>query len=122
MGKTNRIKWITHKGKKILFEDYSGLQENEMLDALHDTQAVYQSLSAPVPVLVDLTNARTNEVFLEEIKRIGKEYEACIARIGNVGVSGARKLLATAYHAVTAQTNKSGYFSNMEDAKNFLAE
>jgi len=122
VGKTDRIHWITHKGKRILFEDYSGLQGDEMLDALRDTQAVYQSLSAPVPVLVDLTNARADDVFLEEIKRIGKEYEARIERIGNVGVSGAKKLLATAYHAVTAQTNKSGYFSNMEEAKNFLAE
>jgi len=122
VGKTNRIKWITHKGKRILFEDYSGLQGDEMLHVLHETQAVYKSLSAPVPVLVDLTNAGTDELFLEEIKRIGKEYEALIERIGNVGVTGAKKLLATAYHAVTAQTNKSGYFSNMEDAKNFLAE
>jgi len=122
MERTNRIKWIAHKGKRILFEDYSGLQEHEILDALNETQAVYASLSAPVPVLVDLTNARTDDQFLEEIKRIGKEYEAIIGRIGNVGVTGAKKLLATAYHAVTAQTNKSGYFSNMEDAKNFLAE
>ena len=122
MGKTNRINWIEHKGKKILFEDYSGLKEEEMLNVLQDTQAVYESLSSPVPVLVDLTDANADELFLEEIKRIGLKYEALIERIGNVGVTGTKKLLATAYHAVATQTNKAVYFKNLEDAKNFLAE
>lgn len=93
-----------------------------MLDVLHDTQAVYESLTSPVPVLVDLTDASADELFLEEIKRIGMEYETLIAKIGNVGVTGTKKLLATAYHAVATQTNKAGYFSDLEEAKNFLAE
>lgn len=122
MQTSERVYWIEHKGQKILFEDYSGLKGNEMLDVLYASEKVFRGLSSPVPVLLDFSGSFGNDQFLDELKRLGKHYDRLVLKGASVGITGLKKVLATAYNTFTGQGYKSRYFDNVADAKNFLAE
>ena len=57
MTESERISWVLHNKKQILFEDYSGLNGKEMLAVLHASEEIFDSLREPVPVLLDFNGA-----------------------------------------------------------------
>lgn len=117
-----RISWIAHKGKKILFQDYSKLTGKAMLDVLRDSENEFENLTSPILILFDYTDAIANDNYMDELIRLGKKYNSLISKTASVGVTGIRKILASSYNLFTGQGNKNKYFDNLEDAKNFLCE
>ena len=70
-----RVSWIEHKGKKILFEDYTHLHGDQLLDVLYKSEEEFKKLKQPIPVLLDYNDAYPNSKYMAELKRLGKKYD-----------------------------------------------
>ena len=116
------VSWIEHKGKRILFEDYSGLVGDELLEVLYATEAEFKKLTSPILVLLDFTDSFVNQNYMNELKRLGKKYDSLMVRTASVGVTGFKKALAVAYNAYTGQGHKNAYLDTMEEALDWLCE
>ena len=121
-GETVGISWIEHKGKRILFEDYSGLVGDEMLEVLYASEVEFKKQTSPILVLLDFTDSHVNQKFMDELKRLGKEYDALIEKSASAGVTGFKRALAVAYNLYTGQGHKNPYFDSLEEAKDWLCE
>jgi hypothetical protein len=117
-----RVTWIEYKGKKILFEDYTNLKGDELLKVLYETEAEYKKTKQPVLALVDYTGCHANQKYMDELKRIGKQYGDLVLKSANVGIVGIQKVLAKSYIVFTGQGNKTKFFNTIEEAKDFLVE
>ena len=117
----NRLKWIDHKGKRILYADCTNLNGGSLLEVLLATEKILKRQTSPIPILIDYTGSYANPAFIEQMKRISKEYNPVIEKSASVGVTGIKQLLAKAVVKFASQEKKAKYFSNLEDAKDFLA-
>ena len=116
------ISWIEYKGKKILYEDYSNLKGDKMLDVLFESEEEFKKLTSPTLVLMNYTNCKTNKKYMDELKRLGKKYDSLFKKSANVGIVGIQKILSKGYLRFTGQAYKIGYFDTIEEAKNYLTE
>jgi hypothetical protein len=63
--------WITHKGQRILYVDYSGLvDEEEYLGAIAETEreVLKQPPGRVLPLLFDMTNTRASTAITDRAK------------------------------------------------------
>ena len=118
-----RSKWIEHKGKKIFFQDFSGL--------LYDTDALKKELthvqaeviSHPKNSLLVLSDFRdtniNNEIMpiLNTSSAITKDH---VHKTAVLGVIGVKRTLADLLKRLTGQALK--YFDSEEAAKDWLIE
>ncbi len=78
----DRVKWIEHKGKRILYEDFSGLQDPEDIYEVTDTSTalICKQPEASVLLLTDVTGADRAEQCVRDCVRkdirIGMAFEA----------------------------------------------
>jgi hypothetical protein len=87
-----RVGWITHKGRKILRVDYSGLNGEEFLPVIREVTSVYKGqLPGSVHCLIDVRNAVGTQVAVDALKglvKITREYDKKVAVLG---ISGLKK-------------------------------
>lgn len=119
-----RSKFIEHKGTRILYNDFSGLENSEAaLEALADTRDLIAE--QPEGSLLTLTNVAGTNLFetdvataLYELLRHNKPYVRAAALVGIAG-QGQDDL----YHLVTHQARrKFKTFDDLEEAKDWLVE
>jgi len=80
---SGKVQWIHHKGEKILFNDYSGLQGSAFTKVVEETEkAILESGMKTVLVLNDLTGSYMDPVSIE---RVGKLMET-VARKGIIQI------------------------------------
>jgi len=111
-----RIKWIMHKGKKILFCDYSNLRDQKHLDFIDEVknEMAKQPPGTILLVLADLTNTYTTpaaKVKYEELTAVRMKYKGVDAVIG-----------ITVPQKIIGEGIKKGiyYAKGIEDAKEWL--
>jgi hypothetical protein len=120
MTETERISWVLHNKKQILFEDYSGLNGKEMLAVLHASNEIFDSLREPVPVLLDFNGATMSNEFMNEFMRRGKQYGALIRKGASIGVNGPKKALLMMYFTYTRQEHRSKICETTPEALDYL--
>lgn len=84
---------IDYKGKEILYIDYRGMNENQMIQTLNE--ATERSLSDNKPRLL-LTNVAGSFVlpdFLKKAKEAGKRTKHLTLKSAIIGIEGAKKVL-----------------------------
>jgi hypothetical protein len=102
----NRIKWMEEQGTKILFVDYSKLEEEAFLKVYEDLRKIVldQPAGAIIPIIVDITgtfitekirNAQKN--LSDEMHQKSKESEKAPTAV--IGVTGIKKLIARAFRS-----------------------
>jgi hypothetical protein len=116
---TDRITWISHKGKKILYANYGGLAEQEYLAALEETQAeiLKQPSGSNTLLLTDMTDTHITPATRDK----GKDMSVKIRAAGKatspaiVGITGVQKIIAQAI-------KRDAYFAkSVAEAKEHLA-
>jgi hypothetical protein len=116
------IEWIEHQGKKILYANYSGIKNGEEIIRMLDLQQK-MILASPEPVLI-LVNVE-NSVMTAEAMAYSKEQltklNLKIKKIGAVGVSGLKSILAKGINAYLGKANQE-FFSSVENAKEWLVK
>lgn len=118
-----RSQWIEHKGKRILYQDFSKLFYNStaVKSELSEVQQIVtaQPLNS-VLVLTDLRDTNIGSDVLPAMNAASAATKDHVRKTAVLGVTGMKRKLADLLTALTGQPLK--YFDDMEMAKNWLAE
>ena len=118
-----KSKWIEHKGKKILYQDFSNL--------FYNTQAVKDELAAveeivvkekPNSVLV-ISNFKDTQVgadLMNVLNEASAKTKDHVHKTAVLGVSGFKRTLGDMLSRLTGQQLK--YFEHEEEAKDWLIQ
>jgi hypothetical protein len=117
------IKWIEHKGRKILYDDFRGAKnENELMELLYQAIEIEKKSAEKFLLLINVENTYMTQKYMDEVKRSGKEYRNEKAlKTALVGITGLKKILYQGYIAFTGNT-KTKPFDNEEAAKDWLVQ
>ncbi len=124
-----RMRWENHKGKKILFNDYSGLKEQneyvKTIDNLTEAVAVEIKKEMPVPekstlFLIDVRDSIIGSNVITAFKTSSQVSQPLSRKMAVVGIRGIRKILLDTINRVSGIGARP--FLEIEDAKNWLAE
>lgn len=116
-----KSKWITYKGKQLLYGDYSGFgrdvqalqQENDAVDAI-----VCQMPEGSVLSITDVRDSVGTMEAVEVLKKSSARTKPYIRKIAVVGVTGVRRILADGVARFSGQNMQ--YFDDIEAAKEWL--
>ncbi len=114
------VQWIEHKGKKILFSNYSGLEGEEYLRAIDETkqELLKQPAGSRVLTLTDTSNSHATVATKDKAKeqQAAMKEKGIATQAALVGVSGWQKVIAQLIR-------RDVYFAQgIEDAKDWLVE
>jgi len=118
-----RSKWIEHKGKKILYQDFSQLFYNSaaVKAELEEVQAiVLEQPSNSVLILTDLRDTNVGSDLLPAMNAASVATKGHVRKTAVLGVTGAKRALADLLTMLTGQPLK--YFNDIEIAKQWLVE
>jgi hypothetical protein len=118
-----RSTWIEHKGKKILYQDFSRNFYNSaaVKTELEEVQKIVtaQPMNS-VLVLSDFRDTNVGTDLLTAMNTASAATKAYVNKTAVLGVTGMKRKLADLLTAVTGQPLK--YFDNLEAAQDWLAE
>jgi hypothetical protein len=118
-----RSTWIEHKGKKILYQDFSKNFFNSaaVKAELEEVQRIVtaQPLDS-VLVLSDFRDTNVGSDLLSAMNTASAATKDHIQKTAVLGVTGMKRKLADLLTALTGQPLK--YFDDIESAKNWLTE
>ena len=114
-----RVRWTAHKGKQVLYIDYSGLRGEEFLPVINKVPPFYAGQpDNTVLCLTDVRNAFGNEQVVEALKRISKQMKRFERKSAVIGVTGIKGVLLMAVNLFSGQSIKS--FDSEEQALDWL--
>jgi len=118
-----RSTWIEHKGKKILYQDFSKNFYNSAA-VKTELEAVQKIVMAEplnsVRVLSDFRDTNVGADLLSAMNTASAATKAHVNKTAVLGVIGMKRKLADLLTALTGQPLK--YFDNIETARDWLAE
>ena len=118
-----RSTWIEHRGKKILYQDFSKNFFNSaaVKEELTEVQKIViaQPLNS-VLVLSDFRDTNVGSDLLSVMNSASDATKAHVKKTAVLGVTGMKRKLADLLTALTGQPLK--YFDDSDSAKNWLTE
>lgn len=101
----NYIDWIEHKGKKVLFIDYSQCKDKwEMIEIVKASADYYQDTTEKICTLSDFNNVTGSQEYMAEVKRLGKEiFDSKTEKGAVIGITGLKKVFLSGYNLITRQ-------------------
>lgn len=116
----SRVEFVTHRGKRILFINFAGVDPDHAAEALAEAKAVIAR--EPLNSLLTLTDI-SNTKFPKQVTEMMKAYTAhnkpYVRAAAVVGCDGLRKALV---YVVSAFTGRDlAPFDDLEKAKDWLA-
>lgn len=109
---------IHYKGREIIYVDYRGQTEDEMLRTASDLREWLLATNKEHLRLINITEAFATPKFTEFIRKLGKETKHIPVRAAIVGITGAKKVLLLGYNRILGGKMKP--FDNEQDAKEYL--
>jgi hypothetical protein len=119
-----RSKWITYKGCKIFYQDFSGhdlLDSDAVKKELEEVQAIV--LNEPpnsMLVISDFNNTQIGKDLMDLMVPSSRITQSHIKKTAVVGVTGTKRFLANTLISFTGQ--KLSLFDTVEQAKEWLIE
>ncbi len=116
---SDRMKWVDHKGQKILIEDFSGMSGEDFINEVGNAEK--EILGSGQKTVLTITNF-TNAVMSNESKeRANTMMQAAKAKgitlhIAAIGVSGIQRIIA---NAVVKDMH---FAKSSDDAKEWLVQ
>jgi len=116
------ISYIQHKGKKILYVDYSQCKTvNDTINVLEMVRNEYLRTSESYLSLNNFTGVSSNNEYMELVKKYGKEiFDARTIKNAAIGITGIKKILLSAYNLIVK--NKLMAFDTREEALEYLVK
>ena len=116
---SERVKFINHAGKDILFLDFSGCTMNEVLATIEESkQFIRTRPEGSVLTLTDVTNARFNEHITERMKEFTAHNKPYVKAAAIIGIVGIKKIIFEA--VMMFSKRKIHIFENIHEAKEWL--
>jgi hypothetical protein len=115
-----RVKFIKHEEKDILFLDFSNTRTDEVLKIIEDAKRVIStSPMHSLLTLTDVTNARFNDEVGNGMKQFSAHNKPYVKAAAVVGITGLKKIIFGAVMAFSKRNIES--FDDVEQAKRWLA-
>jgi hypothetical protein len=119
---SGKVNWITYQGKQILYGDYRGLREKEIMEVYNEAERIFSRWPEPVLMIGDFRDAYLGPDFMKMVKAKGKLHVQKAAKVALLGIGGLKSILFDAYMRiwgdVMAERIKS--FETEEAAKEWL--
>ena len=115
------VKFIEHKGKKILYEDYSDSKPADILPVLEQAKKLISSQpEGSVLALVNVQNSKFDRALAAAMRDFVKENTPYIKVSAVFGMEG---LMSAVFSGIVHFTGRKNLklFESIEDAKDFLA-
>lgn len=109
---------ITHKGKEIIYVDYRGQSEDEMLATAQELKDFLMTDPEHHLRLVNITDTPATRKFTAFIRELGKETKHIPVKAAIVGITGAKKVLLSGYNRLLGGAMRP--FDDEETAKEYL--
>ncbi len=117
---TERVKFIKHQEKEILFLDFSNTKTDEVLKIIeHAKQVIRAKPEHSLLTLTDVTNARFNDEVGKGMKEFTAHNKPYVKAAAVVGITGLKKIIFGAVMAFSKRNLES--FDDTEQAKCWLA-
>jgi hypothetical protein len=117
----DKITFIQHEGKKILYLDFSHAKVGDVLATISEAKkviAVHPERS--LLTLTNVTDARFDETVSQEMKQFTAHNKPYVRAGAVIGVTGFKKILFDA--VVLFSKRKLAAFDDIEQAKQWLCE
>jgi hypothetical protein len=124
----DRVQWTEHKGKKILYLDYSGLraknpEEKKIVFAvIARAHEITEAHTGKILYLSNVTNTQSDNEIVDALREFaiytassGKVEKECV-----VGVNGVQKVLVNMINLMSK--SKLTMFDTLEPARDWLVE
>lgn len=118
---SERAKWITHKGKRIIYIDYTGLssnKESEFIAALDEAKEFILTAGKNLLVLVDVSDSYGNSSIVKRMKEDGELEKPFVHKEAVVGISGFKEMLLKGVKLFTKIDINP--FKTLDEAKDWL--
>jgi len=112
------IQKINHKGKEIVYIDYRGQSEEEMLDTASNLRDFLLANQVEHFRLVNISDTPATRKFTAYIRELGKETKHIPVKAAIVGITGAKKVLLSGYNRLLGGAMRP--FDDEETAKDYL--
>ncbi len=117
---SERIKFINHAGRDILFLNFVDCSTDEVLRTIDEAkQIIGNQPEASLLTLTDVTNARFNEVVTEHMKDFTTHNKPYVKAAAIIGITGIKKIIFES--VMMFSRRKIHVFDNMNEAKDWLA-
>jgi hypothetical protein len=117
------VSFITHNGVRILYEDFSSLNNTEELLAFIEQAKtiIHQQPEKSVLALVNVKDSKFDNSVSSALKELAKSNEPYMKCAAVYGVEGLKEII---YRAILAFTGRKNLvlFKNLEEAKDFLSK
>jgi hypothetical protein len=119
-----RVNWITHKGKQILYIDYTGLKTPKDTDIILKTieaaKKIVENSQENLLFLSNATDASTNIEVMNELKQFAAycKQKDIVKKECIIGIAGLKKVLLNAVNTFAKSSLKT--FETLEEAKDWL--
>ncbi len=111
---------IDYKGKEILYLDYRGMNEKQMIQTLDEATEHALQDNKPRLLLTNITGTFVLPDFLKKAKEEGKRTKHLTLKSAIVGVEGPKKVLLKVYNYFVGDEMKP--FEDEEEAKEWLVK
>ena len=121
---SDRTTWIEHAGKRILFTNYRGLEEEPLLRQIETNQAYIVDQGKLLGekrmlVLSDVRDIMFTEKVMWAYRELGHNAEPYLLASAIVGITGLRRPVFDMYNKLMSLKRRA--FSDLEQAKDWLA-
>ncbi|SNS96688.1 hypothetical protein SAMN05421640_1814 [Ekhidna lutea] len=113
-----KIQKIIYKGKLIIYVDYRGQNEEQMLETASSLRDFLLSNPGEHLRLVNITDTPATRKFTAYIRELGKETKNVPVKGAVVGITGAKKVLLSGYNRLLGGAMRP--FNDEETAKEYL--
>lgn len=115
---TTGIQKITHRGQEIIYIDYRGQSEEQMLATASSLRDYLLANPHDHLRLVNISETPATRRFTAYIRELGKETKHIPVRAAIVGITGAKKVLLSGYNRLLGGAMRP--FDDEETAKEYL--
>ena len=120
----DRLYWITHKGKRILFNDFTGLSADDLTNQVRqneqDAVRAGKMEGGSLRVLTDVTNSLIFPAAADALKQLAESTKPYVTASAVLGVEGLRKTLLEIISKFSGRDIKN--FDSREEALDWLVE
>lgn len=116
------LTYISYKGKKILFIDYTKCKTTQdTIQVLESVRTEYLKSNEGILAINDFADVAVNNEYMELAKKYAKEtFDAKTIRNSCIGITGIKKILLSAYNLTVK--NKLMPFDTKEEALEYLVK
>jgi len=112
------IQKITHQGKEIVYVDYRGKSEEEMIETAESLREFLLSNPGFHLRLVNICDTPATRKFTSYIRQLGKDTKDIPVKGAVVGITGAKKVLLAGYNRLLGGSMRP--FDDEATAKEYL--